>query len=131
MAVAHLTLATRDVERTVSFFEKALGWPRVRVPGNAPRELSAAWVEIGPGQQIHVLRIDGFTDPPSPFENEFGRHFAVFHPHADFPALKRRLAEHGGTLIDPIRPTPFERFFFKDPNGYMFEVIAHEQYVRE
>ena len=129
MAFAHLTLATRDVERTAAFFEKAMGWPRIAVPGNAPRELTAAWVEMGPGQQIHILRIEGFE--PSPFENEFGRHFAVFHPAADFPDLKRRLVEQGATLVDPIRPTPIERFLLRDPNGYVFEVIAREQYVRE
>ena len=129
MAFAHLTLATRDVARTAGFFEKALRWPRVSSPGNAPKELDVAWVEIAPGQQIHILKIDGFQ--PSAFENEFGRHFAVFHPLADFAALKRRLVEQGATLEDPIRPTPFERFFFRDPNGYVFEVIAREQYVRE
>ena len=129
MPFAHLTLATRDVGRTAAFFEKALGWPRVRVPDNTPGELNAAWVEMGPGQQVHILRIEGFQ--PSPFEDEFGRHFAVFHPAADFQSLKERLTEHGAKLIDPIRPTPFERFFFKDPNGYVFEVIAAEQYVRE
>ena len=129
MSFAHLTLATRDVARTAAFFENTLGWPRVAVPGNTPRDLSAAWIEMGPGQQVHILRVDGFE--PSPFEAEFGRHFAVFHPGDDFPALKRRLAEHGAALVDPIRPTPFERFFFRDPNGYVFEVIAEEQYHPE
>lgn len=31
------------------------------------------------------------------------------------------------TLIAPIRDTPFERFFFRDPNGYIFEVIPTER----
>jgi hypothetical protein len=27
-------------------------------------------------------------------------------------------------LFEPLRPTPFERFFFREPvNGYVFEVI--------
>ena len=129
MTFAHLTIATRDVRRTADFFERALGWPRVHAPDNAPGHLQIAWVEIAPGQQIHVLHLADFA--PSPFENEFGRHFAVFHPLDDFPALKRRLVEHGATLMDPIRETPFERFFFRDWNGYVFEVIAREQYVRE
>jgi hypothetical protein len=30
---------------------------------------------------------------------------------------------HGATLIEPERPTPFARFFFRDPNGYVFEVV--------
>jgi len=34
---------------------------------------------------------------------------------------------HGATLIDPQRPTPFERFFFRDPDGYLFEVVAAER----
>jgi len=33
------------------------------------------------------------------------------------------LAKRGAELIDPIRETPFERFFFRDPNGYVFEVV--------
>jgi len=127
MSFAHLTIATRDVERTVAFFQGTMHWARVAAPANAPNEV--AWIALQPGQQIHILRIDGFE--PSPFEEEFGRHFAVYHPVADFPALKQRLTAHGAKLSDPIRPTPFERFFFKDPNGYMFEVIAQEQYVAE
>ncbi len=40
-----------------------------------------------------------------------------------FPALKDRLTERGAELIDPIRETPFERFFLRDINGYIFEVV--------
>lgn len=127
MSFAHMTLATRDVEASAAFFERTLGWPRVKVPANTP--LEAAWVQIGPGQQLHILRVEGFE--ASPFEKEFGRHLAVFHPASDLADLKRRLVEHGAELVEPIRPTPFERFFFRDPNGYMFEVIAREQYVTE
>ena len=124
---AHLTLATRDVARTIAFFEATLGWKPVKHPANTP--LEAGWMDIGPRQQLHVLRVADFT--PSPFEREFGRHFAIFYPGAGFGELKRRLKEHGGELIDPIRGTPFERFFFRDPNGYVFEVIDEQHYVRE
>jgi len=49
---------------------------------------------------------------------------AVRHPASDFAALKARLVEAGGTLIDPLRPTPFARFFVREPvNGYVFEII--------
>ena len=60
----------------------------------------------------------------SPFESEFGRHVALFCPLAQFDALKARLVEEGATLVEPLRATPFERFFFREPvNGYVFEVI--------
>ena len=76
MPFAHLTIATRDVEGTSAFFVEALRWKRVSIPRNTPIE--AVWLEIGPGQQIHILGVEDFE--VSPFEREFGRHVAVFHP---------------------------------------------------
>lgn len=120
MSLAHLTLASRHVERTAAFLEQTLGYARDPLPANIPDE--AVWLNIGRGQQIHVLYVETFE--ASPFEREFGRHVALFYPRPQFAALKARLLERGAELIDPIRPTPFERFFFKEPiNGYVFEVI--------
>ncbi len=127
MSFAHLTIATRDVPRSADFFAQTMRWRRITHPTNTP--LEAAWLEIADGQQLHILYVKAFS--ASPFEAEFGRHFAIFHSLADFSDLKARLIERGATLIDPIRPTPFERFYFRDPNGYVFEVIAKEQYLRE
>jgi catechol 2,3-dioxygenase-like lactoylglutathione lyase family enzyme len=120
MSFAHLTLPTRDVERTASFLERTLGYPRQSVPDNSPVEL--VWLDLGHGQQMHVFFVDGFE--VSPFEREFGRHIALFHPLDDFPALKSRLVAAGAELFEAMRATPFERFFFREPvNGYVFEVI--------
>ncbi len=127
MSFAHFTIATRDVPRTRAFFMGAMRWEPAKIPSNTPLEV--AWLTISPGQQLHILYVKDFI--ASNFEAEFGRHFALFHPQADFPGLKRRLIEQSATLIDPIRPTPFERFYFRDLNGYVFEVIAREQYVIE
>jgi hypothetical protein len=121
MSLAHMTLASRHVEQTAAFLERTLGYARDPLPANIPDE--AVWLNIGNGQQLHVLFVDGFE--VSPFEREFGRHVAVFHPESGFAALKARVTAHGGELIDPIRPTPFARFFFREPvNGYVFEVVA-------
>src|SRR5215208_4543189 len=123
MAIAHVTLPTRDLRRTVAFFEAAVGWRRLDRPGNIA--VPAAWLEIAPGQEVHVVEIADFE--PSPFEREYGRHVAVAFPAASFPELRRRLAQLGVELIAPARPTPFEGFFFRDPNGYVFEVVAEER----
>ncbi len=55
MSLAHLTLPTREVERTATFFEAALGYARLPVPTNSPVEL--VWLDIGrrPGN-AHLLR---------------------------------------------------------------------------
>jgi catechol 2,3-dioxygenase-like lactoylglutathione lyase family enzyme len=123
MAIVHVTLATRNVERSISFFEAVLGWRRIERPGNIG--MPAAWLAIAPGQEIHLLELDDFA--PSAFEREFGRHIAVSFPLAQFPELKRRLAEQGAEIIPAARPTPFERFFFRDPNGYIFEVVDEKR----
>lgn len=120
MSLAHLTLPTQSVERTASFLEQTLGYTRDPIPANVPDE--TVWLNIGRGQQIHVFFVNGFE--VSPFEEEFGRHVAVYYPAGEFDALKQRLVRHGAELIQPIRATPFQRFFFREPvNGYVFEVI--------
>jgi len=120
MALAHFTLATQHVERTAAFIEQTLGYVRKDTARNSP--VPAVWFDIGRGQEMHILHVDGFQ--VSPFENEFGRHVAVFFARDGFAALKERLTTRGGELIAPLRATPFERFFFREPvNGYIFEVI--------
>lgn len=119
----HLTLGTQDVIATREFFAKTLGWQQIARPGNV--DVEAAWLDIGDGQQLHILHVSGFE--PSPFEAEFGRHFAFDYPLSEFAGLKERLVENGAELLDPIRETPFERFFFKEPNGYIFEVVDQDR----
>jgi len=125
MSFAHLTLATRDVPKAEAFFTAALGWRSINRPNNIGRP--AAWLEIAPGQELHLVEVPDFT--PSPFEAEFGRHVAITFPLADFDGLKSRLQAHGATLIDAERPTPFARFFFRTPVGYVFEVVPAERQV--
>jgi catechol 2,3-dioxygenase-like lactoylglutathione lyase family enzyme len=120
MSLAHLTLPSRDVAATAAFLETTLGYPRAPLPENVTDD--AVWLNIGGGQQLHLIHVDGFE--VSPFEREFGRHVALFCPRAQFEPLKQKLRAHGAELIDPLRATPFARFFFREPvNGYVFEVI--------
>ena len=127
MTFAHFTLATRDVATSSLFFQNTLGWAPISQPSNIDR--TADWLNITENQQLHLLFVEGFE--PSSFEAEFGRHFAIFQRGSEFPDLKQKLVEHGATLIEPIRDTPFERFFFQDPNGYVFEVIDQDGYLDE
>ena len=120
IGLAHLTLPSQHVARTAAFLERTLGYRRKPDPANSPVE--AVWLDIGHGQELHVLYVEGFA--VSAFENEFGRHVALLHPRADFDRLKQRLIDEGAQLIEPLRATPFERFFFREPvNGYVFEII--------
>ena len=120
MSLAHFTLPSRAVEATASFLEQTLGYRRAALPDNIPYE--AVWLDIGKGQQLHLVYLEEFE--VSPFEREFGRHVAVFHPRAGFEALKAALVARGAEVMEPLRATAFDRFFFREPvNGYLFEVI--------
>lgn len=122
---AHLTLPTQHVEETTCFLEKTLGYPRKPVPANSP--VDARWLDIGHGQELHVFFVEGFV--VSPFEAVFGRHVALFHPFSDFAAVRQRIIDAGGELVEPLRSTPFERIFFREPvNGYLFELIDSERH---
>jgi catechol 2,3-dioxygenase-like lactoylglutathione lyase family enzyme len=124
MQFAHLTLPTRDVERTCAFLVKTLGFTLLPTPENSP--VPVYWLDLGDGQSLHVFYVEGFE--VSPFEREFGRHVALYHPVADFAAMKERLLAEGAELVDEIRKAPFERFFFREPvNGYFFEVVDAER----
>src|SRR5262249_33004740 len=97
-----------------------LGWRPLERPSNIP--MPAAWLEIAPGQELHLVEVPDFQ--PSPFEREYGRHIAVTYPREGFAALQERLHRHGAELIAPLRATAVERFFLRALDGYVFEVIA-------
>jgi len=118
--LAHVTLATADVDRFAAFVEQTFGYVRKPSPPDSP--VPVAWFDIGHGQEMHLLHVDGYQ--ASPFEGEFGRHVAVRWPAGGFAALRQRLIDAGATPIAALRPTPFPRFFVREPvNGYVFEVI--------
>jgi catechol 2,3-dioxygenase-like lactoylglutathione lyase family enzyme len=127
MALLHITLAVRDVARASRFFEATLGYRPIGRPANNAQP--AAWLEVGGGQELHLVEVPDFT--PSPFEREYGRHLAVSYPRAGFDDLRRRLADHGAEVFPAERATPFARFFFKSPDGYIVEVIEEERVAEE
>ena len=120
-AFAHLTLPTVDVEATASFLVRTFGFTRAEAPANSP--VPTEWIDIGGGQQIHVVYVEGFV--VSPFEGEFGRHIALRCPASAFEGIRGRLVEDGIEVTAPVRPSQVVRFFTREPvNGYVFEVIA-------
>jgi catechol 2,3-dioxygenase-like lactoylglutathione lyase family enzyme len=123
--IAHVTLATRNVRQTSRFFEVTLGLRPLDRPSNIP--FHAAWLAVAPGQEIHLIEVQDFA--PSDFEREYGRHIAITYPQSGISKLKERLQEQGAQLVLPLRATPggVERFFFRTPDGYLFEVIAEEE----
>jgi len=92
ITMTHFTLATRDVAATQRFFQAAFGWRAAKHHTNVPAELEPAWLEIAPGQEMHLLKVSNFD--PSPFEREYGRHIALLHPKQDIPLGRRPRSLH-------------------------------------
>lgn len=120
MAVLHVTLGVRDVARAAEFYHQHFNWPRIDRPQNIL--CPAAWLQVGVNQELHLLQVEGFA--PSEFEAEFGRHVAWSWPADDLGQLRTRLATAGVEIIEPARETPFRRFFFRDLDGYVMEVVG-------
>ena len=128
MSLAHFTIPTRDVDGTTEFFQNLMSWREIPVPDNV--EVQVRWLDLGRGAQMHVLGIDDFE--VSPFEREYGRHFAFFVSADRLVDIKERLPrDYGIPVQPPLRETPFERFFFNDPNGYLIEVIDQDNWKIE
>ncbi len=106
-AIVPFALATRGARRAARSAEATLGWRPIDRPGKIA--VPSAWLEIAPGQGVHLLEVPG--SEPSPFERESGRHIVDSVAKAYLPQLQRRL----------------ERFFFRDPDGYVFEVVEAER----
>jgi hypothetical protein len=96
------------------------GFRRADAPVNSP--VPTVWLDMGGGQQIHVVYVEGFA--ASAFEGEFGRHVAIVRPAATFADLRARLVTEGADVMEPLRPSPKARFFVREPlNGYVFEIV--------
>jgi catechol 2,3-dioxygenase-like lactoylglutathione lyase family enzyme len=120
MPFAHVTLATSDVAATVAFLQEVFGWPLMERPSNA--RSTGAWLEVAPDQELHLNLVEDFAPPVG--EGEYGRHVALSFADSQLNGIRAALGRLGAEIIEPQRATPFRRFFFRDPNGYVFEVIG-------
>ena len=134
----HAAYRCRDSEETRKFYEDFLGLPLVNA-----FEIK----ETKTGRETHVLHsfyqmdnggcVAFFEDPANPFEfkqqRDYDLHIALEVPHDQLAPMlakgkaagieSRGIANHGG--IDLI--------YFRDPNGYVFELIVktagHNDYM--
>jgi len=120
MSIHHFTLATRDLQISSRFYQAVFNWVIVERPANISR--SGVWLSIPGGQQLHLTEVPDFQ--PSQFEDEFGRHVALSVTDAELDEVRAKLIEQGTEIIPPQRDTPHRRFFFRDPDGYIIEVIG-------
>ena len=117
----HASLIVRDIEQALAFYRDLLGLavetgrPDLGYPG--------AWLDLGSGQQLHLLEVDN----PDPIENrpEHGgrdRHLAFSVKSLNFLEGELNNAQIPYTLSRSGRAA----LFCRDPDGNTLEFIGQK-----
>ena len=121
--ISMITLGVRDIQASVSFYEKGLGFPRMKsAPEVAFFTLDGSWLGLYDRQ---LLAEDaGVFAAGSGFPG-----FALAHnvsSHTDVDRVLKQAQEAGGKLVKPAQETSWGGYsgYFSDPDGYLWEV-AH------
>jgi catechol 2,3-dioxygenase-like lactoylglutathione lyase family enzyme len=142
----HVSLRVSDIERSIRFYEEALGGRLVA----APIERSGPYIEevFGPGTVVRVchvaldanaLELWQFLSPETPIPPQEQTALGIMHFGVtvdDVPAALARVEAAGGRARFPIKPIggdPSARFVYcEDPDGIVFELLGvdHPETVR-
>lgn len=119
---AHNNLNVLDLEKSMAFYEKALGLRETR--RITPPDGSFVIVYLGDGQSGHLLELTWLRDRTEPYnlgENEFHLAFTT-----DDYAGAHALHEKMGCIC--FENPEMGIYFISDPDGYWLEVIPAGRY---
>lgn len=127
--ISFITLGVEDLERSVRFYEGALGLPRIpRAPGSdvAFFELGRTWLALYPRERLAA-------DAGVPAERGAFTSFALAHNVRTIEgvdALLAHAAAHGGRLVKPGHHTTWGGYsgYFADPDGFLWEVAWNPKF---
>ncbi|MCX6559945.1 MAG: VOC family protein [Candidatus Aminicenantes bacterium] len=114
---AHNNLNILDLERSLAFYNMALGLEEVR--RIAPADGSFILVFLGDGVTEHKLELTWTRDRKEPYnlgDNEFHLAFRV----DDFDAAYKRHKEIGAVCFEN---QAMGIYFIEDPDGYWLEIL--------
>ena len=114
---AHNNFNVRDLERSLKFYDEALGLKEVRRIG--AKDGSFIIVYLGDGESKHQLELTWLRDRKEPYnlgENEFHLAFQA----EDFGAAHHRHQQMGCICFE--NPA-MGIYFISDPDGYWVEII--------
>lgn len=112
--IQHCSLVVQNLERAAAFYRDILGLTEIEIPSTfKPAGLQVRWFRLG-SQQIHILL--GMEPPP------FGQqHMALQVDNAE--AARLWMKEKGIEIEEAVLIPGADRFFLRDPDGNLIEVI--------
>jgi catechol 2,3-dioxygenase-like lactoylglutathione lyase family enzyme len=124
--ISMITLGVRDLARSVEFYEKGLGFPRMESPPTvAFFTLNGTWLGLYGRDALA-------EDATVPSEGSGFESFALahnVHSEAEVDVVINQAGEAGATLAKQPQKTSWGGYsgHFKDPDGHLWEV-AHNPF---
>ena len=117
MKFAHITISVKDLDESLNFYEKILGFPITRRFPAGDHDI----VFLGNGDtEIELI--------PSPAEVSFSQDLSLGFQVDSVPDCMAFLQEKGFDVGELIQPNPGVRFFFtSDPNGVRVQFVEYMQ----
>jgi lactoylglutathione lyase len=118
MKLSHTSLHVRNLEKSVEFYEKALGFEKQMEMPMPGAKLVFMGDKERSGAQVELTWLEEQGDKPYDIGEEEVVHLGF--TTSDFEAVKRKHAEMGVICFDPDYMPPY---FIADPDGYWLEII--------
>jgi len=116
--IQHCSLVAQDLERAAAFYRDVLGLTEIEIPSTfKPAGLNVLWFRLG-SQQIHLLAGTG-NQPNSQ------HHMAL--QVDDAQAARLWMKEKGIDIEETILIPGADRFFVRDPDGNLIEIIEWQE----
>jgi glyoxylase I family protein len=112
----HVSVLVSDTARALAFYHDLLGLPVVTRPGLG---FPGAWLDLGQGQQVHLLELPGAGQGGHDRHGGRDAHMALFVD--DLDAMLQRL-EQAGTACTKSR-SGRRALFCRDPDGNAVELV--------
>jgi lactoylglutathione lyase len=118
---AHNNINVLDLERSLAFYEEALGLREVR--RHEAKDASFVLIYLGDGRSPHRLELTWLRDRKEPYDlgdNEIHLAFTV----DDYAAA---LAKHKEMGVVCFENAAMGIYFIEDPDGYWLEVVPEKR----
>lgn len=125
MKYAHTCIRVQNLEESISFYTKALGYEVSRKKDFPENEFTLVYLSF-PGEEVELELTYNYNHGPYEIGDGYG-HVAVFTE--DLKAEHKRLKEAGYDVTD-LSGLPGQEphyFFIKDPDGYKTEIIQEKK----
>lgn len=116
--IQHCSLVVQNLERAAAFYRDVLGLTEIQIPSTfKPAGLNVRWFRLG-SQQIHILL--GNENQPN------SQHHMALQVD-DAQAARVWMKEKDIDIEETILIPNADRFFVRDPDGNLIEIIEWEE----